>query len=209
MTLYQLGRWDDAVAVFWRAIDAWHDAGMHAAGYGIRGFVVGLDVGRARRDPRLTGVATETIDSILSRFPADAVQRLQWKPYLLGEAPAGELILGFSGESLERIVGQACDLRLKMPEQLIDRALQRAAQGRVPLVEAQLLRARGLQRNNADDMSMAMSIWERCGAITQLGRARAELGMISGNVAQVEIGLALLKEIGDVNYVDRFSEARI
>ena len=30
LTLFTLGRWDEAVTMFWRAIDAWHDAGSHS-----------------------------------------------------------------------------------------------------------------------------------------------------------------------------------
>jgi tetratricopeptide (TPR) repeat protein len=209
MTLYQLGRWEEAVAAFWRAVDAWHDGGMLAAGYAIRGFVIGVDIGRARRDPRLTGAATEAIESILARYPPDNISRHVWPPYLASEGPPDEAILQFAGEGVERQVGLACDLRQKMPDDLIDRALRRAAQIRVPLVEAQLLRARGLQRKDAGDMSAAISIWERCGARTQMGRGLAERGMINGNAAEIDAGLAMLKKIGDVNYVDRFSEARI
>src|SRR3989440_1749239 len=68
--LRTLGRWDEAVSTFWRAVDAWHDAGSHAAGYALRGFLAGFDVGKARGDGRLMGVAIEAIESIVSRFPS-------------------------------------------------------------------------------------------------------------------------------------------
>jgi len=68
-----------------------------------------------------------------------------------------------------------------------------------------MLRARALQRHDADDMSAALAIWERCGAMTQVGRARAERGLIMGDPSETAAGLAILKKIGDVNYVDRFA----
>src|SRR5207245_8052753 len=70
LTLMMLGRWDEAVPVFYRALEAWHDAGRHAAGYGFRGFVAGLDIGRARGVARLVGAAVAAMEPILGRFPA-------------------------------------------------------------------------------------------------------------------------------------------
>ncbi|HKW59715.1 MAG TPA: adenylate/guanylate cyclase domain-containing protein [Candidatus Dormibacteraeota bacterium] len=205
MTLYQLGRWDDAVAVFWRAVDAWHDAGSHAAGYGIRGFVVGLDIGRARGDPRLVGIATEVIESILSRFPAANIHRAAWMPYLQGDAAADVTILRYQAEAAERRIGLSCDLRLTLPDDLIERGLEWARRIHVPLVEAQLLRASALAHHDAADMDAAISIWEQSGALTQLGRGRAERGLITGNAEETDSGLAVLKKLGDANYVDRFA----
>ena len=43
------------------------------------------------------------------------------------------------------------------------------------------------------------------GAVPPLGRARAERGLINGDVAETEAGLAMLKKLGDVEYVDRFA----
>lgn len=38
-----------------------------------------------------------------------------------------------------------------------------------------------------------------------LGRARAERGLLTGDQAETDAGLAILKKLGDVNYVDRFA----
>jgi hypothetical protein len=54
-------------------------------------------------------------------------------------------------------------------------------------------------------MSSALEIWERIGALPSLGRAKAERGLITGDSAETEAGLAILRRLGDVNYVDRFS----
>src|SRR6185437_2018352 len=66
--LYTLGRWDEATSMFWRCLDAWRDAGSHSAGYGLRGFNVGLDIGRARGDQRMFSAAGSAIDSVLARY---------------------------------------------------------------------------------------------------------------------------------------------
>jgi hypothetical protein len=72
------------------------------------------------------------------------------------------------------------------------------------MLEAQLRRARALTAGDAEEMSRAIAIWERVGALTMLGRARAERGLLLHDAAETEAGLAILKKIGDGNYVDRF-----
>src|SRR3989454_4302118 len=69
LTLMMLGRWDEAVPVFYRALEAWHDAGRHAAGYGFRGFVAGLGIGRAGGDGRRGGAAGGGLGGGPARVP--------------------------------------------------------------------------------------------------------------------------------------------
>ena len=208
LTLNLMGRWDEAVAVFWRAIDAWHDAGSHAAGYGLRGFCVGLDIGRARGDSRLVGAATDAMESILSRFPPDHFNRA-WSAFIRGDAGAGPadpvLTVRYPSEAAERHVNLANDLRAKLSEEFIAGGLARAKRQHVPLLIAQLMRARALLRSDPADMTAALETWERVGAVPLVGRGRAERGLITGNDAEIEAGLAMLKKLGDANYVDRFA----
>jgi tetratricopeptide (TPR) repeat protein len=208
LTLDMLGRWDEAVAVFWRAIEAWHDAGAHAAGYALRGFSVGIDIGRARGDMRLQGVAADAMESILARFPADHINRA-WTAFIRGDARAAAadplLTTRYPPESAERQIAMTTDAREQLSEEFIAEAMARSLRQRVPLLQAQVLRARGLARSDAQDMTAAIEIWERSGSQPQLGRARAERGLITGDAAETQAGLALLKKLGDLNYVDRFA----
>jgi hypothetical protein len=57
-------------------------------------------------------------------------------------------------------------------------------------------------------MTTALAIWDRAGAVPHQGRAHAERGLLSGDQAETDAGLAILKKLGDLNYVDRFA-ARI
>ena len=54
-------------------------------------------------------------------------------------------------------------------------------------------------------MARAVEIFERLGAVPQLGRARAERGLLMHDAAETDEGLAILKKLGDVNYLDRFA----
>ena len=55
------------------------------------------------------------------------------------------------------------------------------------------------------ELSAAIAIWEPRGALPSLGRARAERGLIRGDAVETDEGLAMLKKLGDVNYLDKFA----
>jgi tetratricopeptide (TPR) repeat protein len=211
LTLYTLGRWDEAVASFWRAIEAWHDAGRHAAGYGLRGFSVGLDIGRARGDSRLIGAATDAMESVVGRFPADHINRL-WVSYIRGESGFTStdpfVVAGRPLEGTERRLSIACDHREQLPAEILEVGPEKALRAGVPLLVAQVMRARALAYRDPSEMTRALAIWDRIGAVPYQGRARAELGLLTGDEVETNAGLAILKKLGDLNYVDRFS-ARI
>jgi tetratricopeptide (TPR) repeat protein len=207
LTLLQLGRWDEGVSMFWRCIETWNDAGRHAAGYSLRGFVAGLDIARARGDGRAETAAGDTILSILNRYPAsNPVQRL--RKFVEGDGeftsddPPSEAV---PHEQLERRLNLANDRRQAVPAVVMDALLERATRVRVPILEAQARRSFGLARRDVSQMTAALEIWERMGAVPSIGRAKAERGWITGDPAETEAGLAILKKLGDVNYVDRFT----
>ena len=169
--------------------------------------MAGLDIGRARGDARLVGAAVEAMESILARFPASHSNQLL-HAYIRGESglTANDPIMQgrYWFETAERRVSLACDHREQIPREVLEEGLARAIQVGVPLLEAQIRRARGLAYRDASELSLAIETWERIGVVPQLGRARAERGLINGDAAETEAGLAMLKKLGDVDYVDRF-----
>jgi hypothetical protein len=203
-----LGRWDEAVTAFWRALEAWNDAGAHAAGYGLRGFLPAIDLGRARGDGRIEMAASQAITSVLSRLPASSgMQRLH--AYLKGDAGFTDDDPAVTGlhpaEMVERRLNLANDNRQVVPDNVMEQALQRGVRYGIPLLEAQARRSIGLSRRDASELSNAIEIWERIGAVPLIGRARAERGLVTSDNTETEAGLAILRKLGDVNYVDRFS----
>src|SRR5438034_5127289 len=189
LTLFTLGRWDEAVVMFWRSLDAWRDAGSHAAGYGLRGFIAGLDIGRARGDARLVSAATSAMESILARYPANSITRL-WTSFISGDAGyESDFVFprvgGVPAETVERRISLMCDLRLPVPDEVLAGALERAVRADgVPILEGQVRRARALAAGDGAEMSAAVAIFERLGAVPQLGRARAERGVMTGDGAE-------------------------
>jgi hypothetical protein len=208
LALMMLGRWDESVSVFYRSLEAWNDAGRHAAGYGLRGFVAGLDIGRARGDARLVSAASEPIMSILARFPPDH-GHARLSAYVNGEVSLTSddpsLFARYPSEMVERRLCLAADLRADLPDNVLPTLLARAEAQKLPLLEAQTRRALGLARGDPAELTAAIDTWERVGALSNLGRARAERGLLTGDQAETEAGLAILKKLGDVNYVDRFA----
>ena len=209
LILMLLGRWDEAVTSFYRCVDAWNDAGRHAAGYGLRGFVAGFDIGRARGDMRLMAAASDPILSIVARFDEDSPYR-QLPSLISGEGGFGlgtrHLDVGiFGSDTLERRLCLAGDLRQEPPPGLLDLLLNRAAAEHLPVLEAQIRRLLGLAGRDPAQLRAAISLWERMGALPNLGRGRAELGALEGDGAETESGLAILRRVGDVTYVDRFT----
>jgi hypothetical protein len=208
LTLMMLGRWDEAVTMFYRSLEAWNDAGRHAAGYALRGFVAGLDIGRARGDSRLVSAASEPIMSILARFPGyDEHSRLS--VYVKGEMTFthDDLVLfpRAPSEIIERRLSLAADLRSQISADVVAALLTRAKEQKLPLLEAQTRRAAALTNRDPAELSAAIGVWERAGALPNLGRARAERGLLTGDQAETDAGLAILKKLGDANYVDRFA----
>ena len=208
LTLMMLGRWDEAVTMFWRAIEAWNDAGRHAAGYGLRGFVAGLDIARARGDARIQGAASEAITSIVSRFDSAHLHQ-QLQSYGQGDAgltPDTTIFLAaYPSELAERRVSLMCDNRAGLPPTLLEEGLAAAIAKREPLLEAQLQRALGLANRDPARFAAALKIWERSGALPCIGRARAERGLVTGEAAETDAGLSILRKLGDTYYLDRFS----
>lgn len=208
LTLMMLGRWDEATATFYRALEAWHDAGSHAAGYGLRGFMAGLSIGVGRGDGRLIAAATDAIESILARFPANH-QNQVLRSYVKGDASFTEDDPSVTGrqpaEMIERRLSLANDNRQPVPEMVRDLVLKRGVGDRLLTLEGEVRRSIGLARRDAGELDRAAAIWERIGALPNLGRVRAERGAVNGDPAETEAGLAILKKVGDVNYLDRFS----
>jgi tetratricopeptide (TPR) repeat protein len=209
LTLMMLGRWDESVTTFWRANEAWNDAGRHAAGYGLRGFVAGLDIARARGDARIQSAASEAITSIVSRFD-QAHTHQQLLSYIQGDTALAEdspILLGsYPSELAERRVALACDNRVRLPQSLLEEGLAAAIAKHQPLLEAQVQRALGLANHDSARFSAALQTWEGSGALPNIGRARAERGLVTGDAAETDAGLAILRKLGDTYYLDRFTD---
>ena len=106
-------------------------------------------------------------------------------------------------EMAERRIALACDNREPIPDGLLESQLERAISRRVPLLEAQIRRAIGLTKHDISQMSAAIVMWERMGALPNLARAHAEHGLLTGDRRETDAALGQLTKLGDTRYVDR------
>jgi hypothetical protein len=148
------------------------------------------------------------MESILARFPANHFS-YNWITYIHGEAVWAEddayLRKSSPAEMVERRLNLVCDRRGPMSRSALEAGLAKARSTRVPILEAQFHRALALADRDAIEMSTAMEIWERIGAVPQLARGHAERGVLRGDREETEAGLSALKKLGDANYVDMFA----
>ena len=68
---------------------------------------------------------------------------------------------------------------------------------------AQLLRARGIQEHEADNLREALEMFRRFGARPTVARVEVELGQLTDDPALVNSGTALPEALGDLAYLGR------
>jgi tetratricopeptide (TPR) repeat protein len=208
-TLYWLGRWDEAVGTVERAEALWRDLGQAAAGYSVRAFMAGFDVARARGDADRLDRWRTIVRAILAQFSeGDAAGRLA-NEYValdvqrLREALEQDLRRGFP-ERKARSVGLCVDHGVAIGDEALQSLLDRATLERTPLLEGQVRRAMGRQASDTAQMEQALAIFERCGAVPLIARARIELGQLRSDDALIESGARALAALGDVDQLDRY-----
>jgi class 3 adenylate cyclase/tetratricopeptide (TPR) repeat protein len=207
--LAMLGRWDEVAAANERASRYWEEAGRISSGFAMHGYIAAAGVGRARGDDRLTGRAVGTMVGITEQFPEGQLfgrlsafvgpdfERLvsgviiPWEPYI------SRL------HYVEQAVGLCADHRHPIPRETLDRLLFEARSRGQRLLAAQVLRARGLQERDANNLREALDWYTGTGSRPYIARTQVELGMLSDDAALVASGQAALEALGDMAHLGR------
>ncbi|HLA15279.1 MAG TPA: adenylate/guanylate cyclase domain-containing protein [Candidatus Limnocylindrales bacterium] len=209
--LAMLGRWDEVAPAADRSIRIWEDAGRISAGYALQGFIAALGVGSAREDDRLASRARAVLLDIAGQFPAgrlfnrlaafatpdpvtlvDAVI-LDWKPF---SARLHHVALA---------VEVCVDRRQVIPPDALDQVLESARSRNQRLLVAHLLRARGVQQHQHDDLREARDLFRHFGARPSLARVEIELGQLIGDRELEGAGIAALEALGDLAHLGRIA----
>ena len=134
----------------------------------------------------------------MTRFPVNHPNRV-WVSYIRGESGLTSndpYLLGTCPfEAAERRLCLASDGREQLPSKILDAGPEKKVQVGVPLLEAQVRRARALAYRDPNELTAALAIWDRVGAVPHQGRGRAERGLITGDLAETEAGLAILRSL--------------
>jgi len=210
------GDWDRVLPLADRAAQIWSEAGRHAAGYAMRGFLAARDVALARADDRRAELMRDVGNEIVTAFrttrgrppgvPEAVVKldRVALRDTLASDHPrrgeAGQL----GAEWGERALGACSDRDWDLPLATLEAYVATArSAGHRPL-EAQALRAIGLFGRDADALRRALVVYESMGARPYVARVTCELGRLTRDRTDVDKGLAVLRELGDQLQLARF-----
>ena len=203
------GDWEMALASANKAHALWLELDRAPTGYAMRGFRAALDIARARRDPDGAAHWREVIEDINSHFGPSNRRRLQ-AAHTAGDTAAIAAALGSSGfgalsdDVLERALGFASDRGVLLDDAVLGR-LEASAFPGARLVVAEIDRAKGLAHRDPAPLRAALATFDTSGARPSAARVRCELGRLTGDGALLEAGLRVLRELGDVDQLDRYA----
>ncbi|HAF12036.1 MAG TPA: hypothetical protein DCK98_18450 [Chloroflexi bacterium] len=204
------GDWDEALASGERARQLWVETGEIAAGYANRGFVAARDVALARRDEAAAERFAAVIDAIMARFVASALAPVYRDVVRLKPDALATLVRMAATtetripELFERAVSLAVDRDWPLPLEALEQArAPSASRGQRPL-HAALDRAIAVTRGDPDLLRRVLADAEAMHARPMIGRLRCELGRMTGDDAEIEAGLRILRELGDRLQIEKF-----
>jgi class 3 adenylate cyclase len=212
--LRQLGRWDELVAEGERAVELWESTGRSAAGYATRGFADLLEVARARGDEEAASRYVRILEEIYGQFPGKPGTRRNevlvqpridlMAAYLtdLGEITTQAKVYG-QIDGYERVLSRLLDEGGRLDADAWERVVETSLRLGCRLVAAQALRAIGLARSSADQLSRALELAEAASAQPLIGRLKVDLGGVLGDATALAAGLGLLRELGDLEHLAR------
>lgn len=209
------GRWEKVPAATERCRQLWIEGGRVAAGYGLTGFIAGLEVFRARGDEDGIEWCTEVVAEIVGQYHESHPTRrlagfLGPDPEALAERVAGGW--EFYGERLqhvERAFAICADRGQPIEPATVEKVIETARRRETRPLLGQALRVRGAERGSVDDLREALALFEAIGAVPYVARAEVELGRLIGEAALVERGVDRLQDLGDVGQLGRIGRSSI
>jgi len=210
-TLALRGDWDEALVSGERARQLWIETGEIAAGYANRGFMAARDIALERRDEGAAERFTAVMESIFGKFVATSRLAPLYLAvaHLKPDAPADLVRLSASGEVrvtelLERAVSLAVDRDWALPIDALEQARAAMAGHKLRHLDITLDRAIAVTRGDAAKVRHLLADAETMHARPLIGRLHCELGRLTGDDAEVEAGLRVLRELGDQLQIEKF-----
>lgn len=201
-----LGRWDDAVGAADLAHRLWREGGLASTGYAVQGFMTALDVARARRNETHVDQFRSVLEEILRNYAKDRpIQQI--RGYLTVDfSYLEEIIRRFRStryDRVERVLSLCADRRHPIAAETLRAIIEFAAGKDMALLEAQARRAFGVARDDPQELTAALELFERCRAIPCAARARCERAQLTGNASELAAGVSVLEALGDLDYLSR------
>lgn len=194
--LLLLGRWDQVVDLGDQVLHVWNES-HEAIGPGRIGFVVGLEVSRARRDATRAAQFKEALLQMAPNVPTGRMLRAyaESDPAAMEHELLEGLSFGFGRvDVLERVLSALNDRRYAIAEPTVAAVARYAERAHIPLLKAQALRA-------GRDRAAAASIFAQLGAAPYAARTRIELDESRGMRPDPE-AVKTLQRLGDIEYLE-------
>jgi class 3 adenylate cyclase len=215
LALGVLGRWEEADVELGRAERSWQESEVRAPWFALSGILEGIAIARARLDPVGADHWKSAARTIFERSdPAIRTQRMV--AYVdedlagLERAVVGEFRV-FSGrfDYVYLALALLADRRHAVAPAQLAAIIDYCRPRNLRLVESQALRLRGIVQASAEDLEKALIDFTAMGARPLIARAKTEIGLLKGDDALLQIGLAELETLGDVEQAGRVAgEAR-
>ena len=180
----------------------WMDAGRPAAAYGLQGILSGVDWARNRGDEssfdRWHPVAFEIISSFARAHPVAAIAAL----LSLDMDGVADVVSKHNqypdrAHYVEHAAALCADRGHPVPLASLDDVINRAVRVGLRVLEAQARRLRGMQTENADDLSAALAAFDAMGARRYAARCRVAVGLLTGDATLVALGNQQMAELGE------------
>ena len=205
------GDWDDAAATGERARLLWIESGEIAAGYANRGFMAALSVALARQDEGATERFGAIVATIASKFTTSRFAPLYRDVVRLKPEAVVQLVRmatepgARQPELLERAVSIAVDRGWPLPLEALETARAVTLRGgQTWPLRIMLDRAIAVSRGDAALFRTVLADAEAKHARPLVARVRCELGRLTGDDALIASGVAILRELGDQQQLERF-----
>jgi len=212
VALALMGKWDEVESTTERAYGFWLESGRPLAGYSMRGFTSALIVAHARRDQARIERWSEVMHEIGSQFGLRRAQNNAIADWDL-EALAASL----TEERLGSVIGRfdyaatfltiVSDDRRHVDPTYVESLLAVSRQGSGRILEACVLRHRGVQAADVSDLDRAREIFASAGARPYQARCRCEAAIIRADRNELDAGMAYLESIRDEVQIERYLKA--
>jgi len=207
--LHALGRWDDAILELRRADISWQESQLRAPWFALNGFLAGLAIGRARADTVTVDRWRDAAITIFERSDS-AIRTQSLRAFVDDDLPQlEELVL----RDFDRFAGRldyvylSClllaDQRYPASTATLDALIEYTDARSQLLTASQARRLRGIVARDPEDLRVALAAFESMGARPSAARTTTEIGLLTGDGALVERGLAELEQIGDLEQMGR------
>ena len=214
LALFALGRWDEALTEAGRAEHAWQESELLAPWYALHGFLAAFTIARARGDPVGADHWKDLITRIDERSDANVRTRRLFA-YVNDDLDALErdVIQGFrifAGrfDYVAVSLGLLADRRRPVDPAALAELLAYVEERGLSWVVAHARRLRGVIARRRDDLDAALAAFERMDARPSVARLRTEIGLLTGDSAQIDQGMDELEALGDVEQSARVATER-